>query len=131
MIINLTQHPATPEQVAAGVVDLQGEALTRLKQALTFDELPSRKEVEHRAFYIVRLAFSNGLGGDLDDDPMPTKAMIGGAPFLMSALESALLDECVTPVYAFSVRHSVETALPDGIVVKNNVFKHSGFIVCV
>jgi hypothetical protein len=131
MIVNLTQHPATPEQAAAGVVDLQGEALLALKQALTFDTLPSRQDVQDRARYITRLAFANGLGGDFDDDPMPTRAMIGGAPFLMSALEAALLDECISPMYAFSVRDSVEITHPDGWVVKTNVFKHAGFVPAI
>jgi hypothetical protein len=131
MLINLTQHPATPEQTAAGVVDLQGESLLALKQALTFDTLPTRGDVQDRAHYITRLAFLNGLGGDLDDDPMPTSAMIGGAPFLMSALESALMDECVRPIYAFSVRDSVEITQPDGSVVKINVFKHAGFVPAI
>ena len=131
MIINLTQHPATSEQAAAGVVDLQGDSLLALKQALTFDILPTRGDVQDRAHYITRLAFSNGLGGDLDDDPMPTLAMIGGAPFLMSALESALMDECISPLYAFSVRDSVEITQPDGSVVKTNVFKHAGFVPAI
>ena len=39
MILNLTQHPATPEQVAAGVVDLEGKNLERLKELLTFDSI--------------------------------------------------------------------------------------------
>ena len=46
----------------------------------------------------------------------------------MSALESALLDECITPMYAFSVRDSVEQTQPDGSVRKVNVFKHIGFV---
>jgi hypothetical protein len=127
MILNLTQHLATPEQAAAGVVDLQGDQLQALKRALTFDTLPTQQEVQDRAFFIVRLAFANALGDDMDADPMPTHAMIGGAPFLMSALESALLDECVRPVYAFSVRQSVEAVQPDGSVVKTAIFKHMGF----
>jgi len=128
MILNLTQHPATPEQIAAGVVDLQDDQLAGIKTLLTFEQLPTRQEIEERAFLIVRLAFANALGADMDEDPMPSRAMIGGAPFLMSALESALLDECITPIYAFSVRDSVEQTQPDGSVRKINVFKHVGFV---
>jgi len=128
MILNLTQHPATPEQLDAGVVDLQGDQLAELKTLLTFDTLPSRQDIQERAFSIVRLAFANALGADMDDDPIPHRAMIGGAPFLMSALESALLDECIAPMYAFSVRDSVGQTQPDGSVRKVNVFKHVGFV---
>ena len=81
MILNLTQHPATPEQIAAGVVDLQGDQLADLKTLLTFEQLPTRQEIEERPFFIVRLAFANALGADMDEDPMPSRAMIGGAPF--------------------------------------------------
>jgi hypothetical protein len=34
----------------------------------------------------------------------------------------------ITPLYAFSVRESVEQALADGSVRKVNVFRHAGFI---
>ena len=54
--------------------------------------------------------------------------MIGGAPFLMSPLESALLNNGIEPVYAFSTRESVEKKLPDGSVQKTNIFKHKGFV---
>ena len=54
--------------------------------------------------------------------------MIGGAPFLMGALESALLDYGITPVYAFSKRESVEEVQKDGSVKKINIFRHAGFI---
>lgn len=43
MIANLTQHPATQEQLAAGVVDLTGSALMSLKDMLTFDTQPMTK----------------------------------------------------------------------------------------
>jgi hypothetical protein len=66
-------------------------------------------------------------GHDVDEGEHPTHAMIGGAPWMMAALESALLDAYITPLYAFSVRESVEIAQPDGSVVKTAVFKHVGF----
>ncbi len=39
-ILNLTQHPATPEQLEAGVVDLIGESLEHMTALLTFHEIP-------------------------------------------------------------------------------------------
>ena len=41
MILNLTQHYATEDQIKAGVYDLQGEALTELKK--TFELLVSAR----------------------------------------------------------------------------------------
>ena len=40
MIFNLTQHPATPEQLAAEVFDPTPEQRAEIVQLLTFDELP-------------------------------------------------------------------------------------------
>lgn len=117
-IINLTQHPATPEQLEAGVIDTSREDKIELGRMLTFSSLPSRQDVATRAEYLARLAVQY-------DAPY---AMIGGAPWLMSALEAALFARRITPLYAFSVRESVETAMPDGSVQKVNVFRHAGFV---
>ena len=126
-ILNLTQHPATQDQIDAGVVDLHGEQLEMLKSLLTFEHLPSSQEIEDRAHDIALLVMFNGLGND-DDDPAFLKAMIGGAPYLMIALENALKSHSVVPVYAFSERMSVEEIQPDGSVRKLNKFKHKGFV---
>lgn len=127
MIINLTQHPATADQRAAGVVDLQGQELAALKELLTFADLPSREDIAARAEQIAGLAVLNGLGGE-DEDPAPLQAMIGGAPYLMAPLEWALQNQGITPVYAFSLRETVEQPQPDGSVKKTQVFKHLGFV---
>lgn len=114
-IKNLTQHAATPEQIAAGVVDLAGDERTQLVNLLNFSELPTRAEILARA---IKLAF---LAGDAN------QAMIGGAPFLMSALENALTEVGIDPIYSFSVRCSAEK-LVDGVVVKTSSFSHAGFV---
>lgn len=118
-ILNLTQHKATAEQVAAGVVDLPTTAAEELKELLTFDDLPGRVEIIRRACAIARLAAEHGA----------TKAMIGGAPFLMSALEEALIYRGIVPLYAFSRRDVVESVQEDGSVKKTAVFKHLGFVL--
>ena len=128
MVINLTQHKATPEQVAQGVVDLPDEVRQALVVALTFDDLPTLAEIEDTAEVVAELACQNGLGGDDGDSPWPEAAMIGGAPFLMALLETALKARGIRPVYAFSRRESDETTKPDGSVVKTNVFRHVGFV---
>jgi len=122
VVLNLTQHPATPEQLADGVVDLQGDDLATLKERMTFLELPSSEDVYERAQEIARLA-SRLLRGQPNQ-----AAMVGGAPFLMAPLEAALRVQGVRPLYAFSVRESVETRLPDGSVRKTAVFRHVGFV---
>ncbi|MGQ9671485.1 MAG: hypothetical protein ACUVWY_15215 [Desulfosoma sp.] len=131
LIINLTQHAATPEQVAAGVVDLQGEELAVLKKALTFESLPSEEKILRRAEFIAELAVQNGLGPDYGDDPIPDAAMIGGAPYLMGSLERALSNRYIRPLYAFSTREVEEQIQPDGSVKKVAVFRHKGFVEAV
>ena len=122
VIINLTQHPATPEQKAQGVFDCEGEKLELLKRLLTFDELPSQLEVESRAAALAYFA------SDASPDAGVGAAMIGGAPYLMATLECQLRQHCIQPVYAFSKRVSEEKVMPDGSVQKINVFKHIGFV---
>ncbi len=128
MIINLTQHQATAEQLAAGVQDLPETERAALVALLTFDSLPDRAEIEARAHDLAELACFNGLAGDDGDDPHPAQAMIGGAPYLMAALEAELRARSIAPVYAFSTRESVEQSQADGSVRKVNVFRHAGFV---
>ena len=122
MILNLTQHPATTEQIEAGVVDLPDSVRPALIGWLTFSQLPSREEIEDRAEALALLADSL-----LPEEGNPA-AMIGGAPYLMAPLEVALRNQRIRPLYAFSVRESVEQTLPDGTIRKTSIFRHAGFI---
>lgn len=130
MIVNLTQHPATPEQVAAGVIDLAGDHLASLKLALTFDACPPVAEICERAEFIAELACYNGLG-DEGDSPLPQQAMIGGALWLMAPLATELRTRSIEPVFAFSVRAVEEQAQADGSVRKVALFRHAGFVPAV
>lgn len=114
-IINLTQHPATEEQKAAGVFDICSEAVIKL---LTFFLMPMTQDILNRAGQLAEIAEINGA----------THAMIGGAGYLMPALEKALLRRNIKPLHAFSRRESVETKNPDGTITKTSVFKHLGFV---
>ncbi len=118
MIINLTQHRATPEQVKAGVVDLPDEQREELSRWLTFDEIPDPDGLNATAHAVARMARDAGADA----------AMIGGAPFFMPDLERVLRHMGVTPVYAFSRRESVEVTDEDGNVRKTAVFRHMGFV---
>lgn len=121
MIINLTQHPATPEQRAEGVFDLSGEMLDYLKTLLNFEGLPTVGEVYDRA----------GKLADITGEFECRKALIGGAPFLMAPLANSLNEKGIEPLCAFSKRDSVEETLSDGTVKKVSVFRHAGFVPAV
>lgn len=118
LIVNLTQHLATPEQKLAGVEDLPASYRKDLLDLITFEHLPTRAEINRRAVEVAYLARHFGA----------EYALIGGAPFFMSALEDSLKRAGIRPLYAFSRRESVEETLPDGSVKKVQVFRHAGFI---
>ena len=114
-IINLTQHLPTPAQTAEGVFLASAELMT----LLNFDDIPDIEDIEWRAAALADIAVSEGAEA----------AMIGGAPYLMSALERALKARGVKPVYAFSLRDSEDVLDEETCVVKKTlVFKHLGFL---
>ena len=117
MIVNLTQHRASDEQISAGVVDMPECKL--VSELLTFNELPTIAEMQARAETLASLIHA----------PAGTRVMIGGAPWFMRALESALHKRGYVPVYAFSVRESIDVPQADGSTIKTSVFKHLGFVV--
>ena len=128
MILNLTQHPSTADQLAIGVVDLPTEQREVLRELLTFDDLPDSEEILARAHDIAELAAYNGLGGDGGDSPWPERAMIGGALWLMAPIADELRQRGIAPVFAFSQRDTEEQVQADGSVRKVAVFRHAGFV---
>lgn len=121
MIINLTQHAASAEQLNAGVIEPLRKDL--IKKELNFDDLPTEEEILERADRLANLAENEG--------EHVTAALIGGAPYLMAPLERALRQRNITPLYAFSRRESVERTLKNGKVEKTTIFRHLGFIEAV
>lgn len=129
MILNLTQHAATDDQLEAGVVDLPADQQRELRQLLTFYTLPGLGELKDRAMKVAQLAlrFFDAQGVETGNYRNKPVAMIGGAPFFMATLEWALLGEYIQPVYAFSQRVCVETQTESG-VIKTSEFQHMGFV---
>lgn len=136
-ILNLTMHKATPDQAAAGVVEMPEPDRSEVLRLLEFGELPDSNEIERRADLLADLAAKHCQAGD--------RVMIGGASYLMSRLEWAInnrwmcngwrsavygpgLDTRRAYVYAFTKRGSEDQPQPDGTVRKVSVFKHAGFV---
>lgn len=117
IIINLTQHEIISEQLE-GFEQVGLSYRDMIKGFLTFENLPTRREIEACAYTLARIAVGQKV----------THAMIGGAPYLMSTLEHALKYYGVQPLYAFSKRESVEKTLDDGTIQKVSVFKHAGWV---
>lgn len=114
-VVNLTQHPASQAQIDDGVFEYHDRAA--IIALLTFDEVPSKEEICRRAKALAKIAKSTGRGA----------AMIGGAPYLMGPLEKALDVACISAVYPFSVRESLESEI-NGNATKVSVLKHAGWI---
>lgn len=122
MIINLTQHDATIDQINDGVMDLPETDKVKVRQLITFDKIPTKIEMEFRAKKIAEIV--------LKHSQFNHQAMIGGAPYFMPVLDNVLKQYGITPLYAFSERVSEEVQDADGNVKKVMVFKHIGFVTC-
>ena len=116
IILNMTQHDSTDAQKAVGVVEPSDKAAVR--GLLTFNAIPSKEEMAERASKLAAVAVNEKCDA----------AMIGGAPYFMSALELALKERGVKPMYAFSVRESADVTQADGSVRKVAIFRHLGFV---
>lgn len=124
IILNLTQHQATPDQRDKSVVEPENKEA--IKRHLDFDDAPSAKEISVRARTLAELATT-----ELDARGVAEShrfAMVGGAPFFMADLELALRERGITPLYAFSKRASHDVMKEDGTVEKKVIFRHQGFI---
>ena len=126
VILNLTQHDASDDQKEAGVVDLPEDQQTELKIELTFATVPTASHIAYRAVAIASLARKWGRENLVPGQEL--KVMIGGAPYLMSALETEFRRDGIKAVYAFTERRSRDVKQPDGSVRKTQVFRHAGFV---
>ena len=157
IILNLTQHPATVNQIADGVHDVGN--MERLRELLTvqvsgkggFAELTpdgqwqfltSRVEEIVTEFVIPELirraeqvtmfctdvfCFTGHGAYNYVRDTMSPKFMIGGFAPLTEHLKRRLKALGCKPVVALSDRVSQETTAPDGTVQKTSRFLHCGF----
>lgn len=127
-IINLTQHLFSQDQLnefaLAGITaDNIIDTNDTLKAIITFtgeiDVAVIQEKANQLSQYIAQYV------GD-----KPCLAMVGGAPFFQMAVNVACLNHNVLPLAAYSERVSVESVQADGSIVKQNIFKHKGFIPC-
>lgn len=117
-IYNLTQHELTEEQKKDGIIELPAALSERVRSLLTFETLPTRAEIEERAQQLAELAAGEGAEG----------AMLGGVPFLMSALQNALQQRSIRTFFAFSRRRCTEVHTADGNVEKRCLFCYEGLV---
>lgn len=117
-IHNLTQHLATQEQICDGVTDFTPVQQQELHTLLTFDELPDAGTLQARAEELANWAVAHGV----------TAAMLGGAPFFMSALVAQLQSRGIRTFFAYSRRRSTEYRRENGEVEKHSSFVYEGMV---
>ena len=119
MILNLTQHPATPEQIAQGLVDYSNREslkslLTIPEVALTDDGWRLEDFLDDRVEDLVNIAtyhqekaldaLPEGLRGIEHlvavRDALSLRVLVGGTPILTERLIPALKREGCIPVHA-------------------------------
>jgi hypothetical protein len=125
MIINLTQHTATPDQIQTGVIDLPEAHRSKMLNLITFDDLPTKEDMTHRAKFLSELVSNFCFENEINDS---VSVMIGGAPYFMTHLEKEFKMNKHEVLYAFSKRVSEEQIQEDGTVKKISFFKHVGFV---
>lgn len=118
-ILNLTQHYATSDQIAAGVFDASPEDKVVIRYLQTFTELPDSAEVKRRAEELATLATKYMTKRKHVPRGADWYAMIGGEPYMIIALDDQLCRKSITPVYNFSIRKRV-----GGVETTN----HVGFV---
>ena len=121
MILNLTQHNATADQINAGINDLPIDFQTTLKGLLTFPTQYTRDDLEYRSLQIHELVRDFcGTSKEVLEG-----VMIGGMPSFMPVLESVLISKGIKVGYACTERKSVDKEV-DGKIIKTAVFVHAG-----
>lgn len=128
IILNLTQHEATQEQLAAGVIEPRLDFKKYVQDLLTFESIPDSTELDDRAHDLALAASMYDIDPDDDESVTPRAVMLGGAPFFMSTLENWCQRCGLVTLYAFSRRESVDHVMPDGTFKKVGVFRHLGFV---
>ena len=119
MILNITQHKATKEQIADGIVQPSADDKVTIERILTFDKITNctQESIEDRADKLVAICKEYKADG----------ALIAGAPWLMSLLEKKLMFACVKSYYAFSERVCEEKVV-DGKTITTRTFKYGGLV---
>lgn len=128
MVLNLTQHDASPDQIEAGVLDLPEDEREAAIAWLTFEDCPLSADVAERAADLAELAAMSGAWSAIGAPADGRRVMLGGAPWLMAPLVAALRALHLVPVFAFSRRESVDVAQADGSVRKIASFRHAGWV---
>ena len=127
MILNLTQHNATKDQIDAGINDLPELYQDFLKKKLTFPVQYDKEMLVSRANTIAKIVedfiedtiFNTGVAPEVEG------VMIGGMPSFMPVLESVLVSKGLKVGYACTDRVSKDV-IKDGEVIKTSVFVHAG-----
>lgn len=125
IVFNATQHAGSPEQIAQGLCDLEGEDLTSLKKLLTFTGEDLRTDAQFALGY--RAERICALLRSIPACRAGSQILIGGLPALQGPLAACLYKYGFRPVFAHSDRVSEDQVQADGSARKVAIFRHQFF----
>ena len=98
-VLNLTATPASPEQVADGVIDMPEATRRLVVELLTSAAIPETSEIQNRVRELAELAaFGDWRTDDDTDAVLYDRVLIDGPPWLMRALADALRLQGLQPM---------------------------------
>lgn len=116
-VYNATRHLCTPEQLAAGIIDLPASLHKKIKAMSTFNPMPTMDMVESVADDVTHLLYMHiSLIDPFEED---IQIMIGGAPYYTAALADSLAQSGYQARYPFFQRKYVNSKV---------VFLHEGLV---
>jgi len=101
-IVNLSINETTEEQRKTGVIELPDTLRQVLLNLLTFEEIPTPKEMEIRANQIFTF-YQEKVFPKLNETLKisPFFVMIGGPAYLQRYIERSFIENYIRPIYAF------------------------------
>ena len=96
--VNLTRHRITKEQEYFFVVNPPRCDASRVRKLLSFDVVPSEKEMNERAAILANIAVATAFS---ESSNKTIYAWIDADAFFLGNIAQALLDIGIIPVYAF------------------------------
>jgi len=118
--INLTAYRASEPQLAFGVIDINGNIASALKELLSFPVVPQRGEMLMKANDIADIAFN------LSMEFGTSNVLINAKAFFIPTLVHALQKRGLVPFYTFANR---STTVRDGAVLEQK-YVHKNIVEC-
>lgn len=127
-ILNATPFKASIGEIAGGVRDLDTPIRSQVSTLLTFTKMPTREELDTRAFRVAEIIKKVEVGLYVLHDIEVDAVLISGPAMIASALERELREVGLNVVYSYVAREAHEYINKRGFKAIETVYVHKGFI---